>query len=153
MTESTAIIKLQNSAVNSGTAVNLNGASFEYKIVKLSNVEPAPGKHNIVSVNNQGYENPTIRISGYVDADGVLANTVTKELLTSFVTATTQNYLIIRYGSIGTEQELTNIDNTNATIGADAAIKIVIKDVTIRSVQGARNGHVLSFDINAIEDL
>ena len=153
MTASTSTISLYNAAINSGNAVNLNGSDFSYEINILSNKDPAPGKFDKTEINNQGFENPDIRVSGYVSVDQTDSNFITKDLLCEFAKAQTDTYLIIRYGSEGTETALTDIDGTTTVLPTgDAGIKVVLDKIRIKSLPTARNGHVLSFDIDMFED-
>lgn len=155
MAVSTATIKMYDSTVNSGVAVVLNGAAFDWDLKLLTEDEPAPGKFDKVSVNRQGISNPKMNLTCYIDVDNIAgSNFVTKELLTSFAKSTSQTYLIIRYGGHGYENAWTNTDNTtDIAVGSDSAIKVALNRIRIRSLPNADNGHVLQVSIELTEDL
>ena len=60
-------ITLTHALVNSGNAVELNALSFNYGWKNLINGSPVPGKYDTVGKTINGFENPTITISGVWD--------------------------------------------------------------------------------------
>lgn len=94
-----ADITLTNASVNSGTAVELNGAEFRQTHKNYIDVAPTPGKHSTITTDAQtvvdflGWTNPVIVIRGVIDANNVPTNGVTVAFLKAFAKAKTDVYI------------------------------------------------------------
>ena len=148
-------IYLYNSAVNSGTAVRCNGASFDYGWSNLLRGAPVPGKFDITIMKVGGWENPKINLQGTIDVDSSDSNVMTEVLLKNFARAhDSQTSISIGIGVSGT---ITPISTSTASVSETTNggktgvwIPVVIKSFSVLP-QGER-GHILNYKINFIED-
>lgn len=75
---------MTQSSVNSGTTVDLQGATVRYTWKALTNSTPIPGKFGLVETDVGGFENPKLILTGIIDAGSIATNTINQDLLRAF---------------------------------------------------------------------
>jgi hypothetical protein len=156
---------MTHSLVNSGTAVTLKGAKVGYKWKNLTNCNPVVAKWDIVKGNYQGFENPTISISGVINQVDLGTNDLTQKRLIDFCTllSTTPISLVVPTSSSGTAESPFSAtptylggrpsggyktDGTNTLVNS---INILILDFSIDIDSASEMGHIWNYQINAQE--
>lgn len=78
---------LQHNDVNSNTAVSLNNVTIKYAWKNIVKQDPIPGKGDISEVDYNGFENPIIILTGWIDTDDTSSNLINHSLLLDFAQA------------------------------------------------------------------
>tara|TARA_Y100000310_G_C20685829_1_gene818905 strand:+ start:1635 stop:2078 length:444 start_codon:yes stop_codon:yes gene_type:complete len=144
-----ADITLANPTVNSGTTVSLKGATVNYAWKNLTRNTPVPGKNAIIESQYNGFENPKITITGYIDVDNTSANEITQELL--------QNFASVQYdGTSGTVTTLVIPTGDTPTYLKDStglvdSLKVVIESFSIRLGMDSSNAHFWAYNLLLVE--
>jgi len=74
-------VTLYNVSVNGGVIFTISGTKVDYVWKNLTNYKPIPGKFGISEVDNAGFENPKITLSGVIDSN---ADSTTLGILKGF---------------------------------------------------------------------
>jgi hypothetical protein len=150
-----ANVTMTHSAVNSGTAVILQGVSVSLAWSNLSKVDPIPGKYDITESDYAGFENPKIVIEGHFDVDDISSNELTQELLVNFATlrSTTPISLSVPTGSSPTylKGRPTAGYETDGSQTLLNTIKIQIDSFNISLNTSSELGRFWSYSINCTE--
>ena len=146
-------VYLYNSAVNSGLSVWCAGATISYGWQNNVNVDPVPGKFDIVEGDVTGWQNPIITITGTLDIDDDTVHYLDNRVIKSFARANaTQTYISIGLGNSVepiTKSDVTYDENVKGAING-VWIPVIIKGYTL-STEGER-GHILRYQLTCIEE-
>ena len=77
---------MNNSSVNSGTAVKLGGANVTYAWKNMTRTNSVAGKYDIAEATFAGFESPTITVTGTIPIDLSITNHMTQTMLVNFAT-------------------------------------------------------------------
>jgi hypothetical protein len=160
-------VSLTHSLVNSGTAVTLKGAKVGYKWKSLTNCNPAVAKFDVVPGNYQGFENPTITITGVINQVDLGTNDLTQQHLVNFCTllSTIPISLIVPTSSSGTAESPFSATptylggrpsggyKTDGTNTLSNSINIIISDFSIDIDSSSELGHIWNYTISVQEVL
>ena len=142
--------------MNSGTAVWLIGATWKYGWKNITNQDPVPGKYDIVEVDEGGWENPAITITGTIDHESSDSNEITEVLLKTFARAyTTQTYLSIGSGLDTTPTPLSKSDaSVSETVkGGKTGVWIPIVIKAFNLTPAGESGHIFNYQVTITEEL
>ena len=153
-----ANVTLQHPNVNGGTAVELPGVTgITFGWNNLNNVDPVPGKYDIVENNFGGFENPKIVIGGSFDVEDIGANELTQELLVNFATLRSEIPITLTIPVGSTPQYLKGRPSggykTDGTNSLQNTIKVWIDSFDIRIDTTSEQGRFWTYSITMHETI
>jgi len=149
---------LQHASVNGGVAVDILLADVSWAWKNITKSAPVEGKYDISEVEQGGFENPKLELTGYIDTDSNASNTLTQALLMDFLQAdNTTNKTTLTITCVGedeTAEYLKGRPSAGYSIGGayTNSLKVQLETASLKfGTMSSKEGRVWTYKLTMTE--